>query len=236
MQLTFLSKTVRTIGLITILGAIEGISLVQTAQAQSNEPGVACSAAYFADRDYMYNPSGKEKAAVDRFNGNPARIKRWNDIWAEVNTFSVTLDAPVGYTAKIVNGKPVPISRLLAKEMYDAAANANRNPNAMRRRVAELNRKYARYATFGQQITLIASPEQVKETSKWVREINAYSASVMTPEQKQREQDSITKTFNGSCPLIQNIERMNTIVLEVGKRPDLDKRLRADKTGATFFK
>lgn len=236
MQLTFLSKAVQAIGLITILGAIEGISLIQTAQAQSKEPGVACSAAYFADRDYMYNPSGKEKAAVDRFNGDPARIKRWNEVWAGVSTFSVTLDAPVGHTAKIVNGKPIVISRKLANEMRDAAANANRNPKATRRRVAELNRKYAKYATFGQQITLIASPVQVQETSKWIREINAYSASVMTPEQKRREQDSITKTFNGSCPPIQNIERMNTIVLEVGKRPDLDKRLREDKTGATFFK
>lgn len=236
MQRTFLSKTVRTIGLITILGAIEGTSLIRTAQAQSIEPGVACSAAYFADPDYMYNPQGKEKAAVDRFNANPARIQRWNDIWAKSNTFSVTLDAPVGYVAKKVNGKPVAISRQLAKEMYDAAANANRNPTATRRRVAELNRKYAKYATFGQQITLLASPAQVKETSKWAREINAYRAAVMTPQQKQEERDSITKTFNGSCPPIQNADRMNSIVRTVGERPDLDRRLREDKTGATFFK
>ncbi len=236
MKLTFSSKSVRTIGLITILSAIQGMSLVQTAQAQSKEPTTACSAAYFADPDYMYNPSGKAKEAVDKFNANPARIKQWNDIWAKSNTFSVTLDAPVGYTPKIVNGKPIAISSKLANEMYAAASNANRNPKATRQRVADLNKKYAQYATFGQQITLMASPEQMKEASNWLREIYAYTASVMTPQQKQAEQDLVTKTFNGSCPLIQNTNRMTSIVKTVGQRPDLDKRLREDKTGATFFK
>lgn len=218
MQLTFLSKTIRTIGLITILTAIEGISLVQTAQAQSKEPGVACSAAYFADPDYMYNPQGKEKETVDRFGANPARMKRQQNIWARSSTFSVALDAPVGYVAKKVNGKPVAISAKLAKEMYDAAFNANRDPKATRRRVAELNKKYAEYATFGQQINLMFSPAQIRENTKMTREFSAYTASVMTPEQKQAERDGIRASAKqmGMCPL-SNPARMTYVTLEVGQ-------------------
>ena len=83
MQFTSLSKSVRSIGLIGMFSAIAGMSMRQIAQAQSNKP-VTCSAAYFDNPDYMYNPSGQEKEAVDRFNADPARIKRLNDITIEV--------------------------------------------------------------------------------------------------------------------------------------------------------
>jgi hypothetical protein len=239
MKLTFLSKSVRTIGLIGMIATIEGMAVVQTAQAQPTETGVACSAAYFANPDYMYNlPPGKAQEAVAKFSADPARIKRYNDIQSKGTTFSVALDAPVGYVAKTANGKPIAIPPKLAKEMYDAAFNANRNPKTTRRRVAELNKKYAKYAIFGQQINLIFSPEQQREFSKLVREGNVYIASVMTPQQRLEEQEYVRQASGGSCPSLenQNPDRMGYITLEVGKRPDLDKRLREDTTGATSFK
>jgi hypothetical protein len=242
MKLTSLLKPVRTICLITILAAIEGMSLVQTAQAQSppaGKPGSVCSDAYFKNPDYMYTPvTEKQRKAVSEFGENPARMKRMESIWAKSSTFSVALDAPVGYVAKVVNGKPVAIPSKLAKEMYDAAFNANRDPKATRRRVVELNQKYANYATFGQQLNLIFSPEQIRENTKMIREFSAYTASVMTPEQRQKERDGMRASAKqmGMCPALANPDQMSYVVIQVGARPELDKRLREDKTGATFFK
>jgi hypothetical protein len=246
MKLTALSKTIRTIALITILSAIQGTSIVQTAQAQAipaGKPGSVCTDAYFANPDYMYTfppemQSKQQKAALEKLDGTPARFKRQKDIWARSSTFSVALDAPVGYVAKKVSGKPVAISAKLAEEMRDAAANANRDPKATRRRVAELNKKYGAYATFGQQINLIFSPEQIRENTKMIRESTAFIVSVMTPAQKQAERDMVKASAKqmGMCPALSNPAQMTYVTLEVGQRPELDKRLREDKTGATFFK
>ncbi len=254
MKPTFLSKTIRTIlgtrgyaiGLITILSTIQGTTILQTVQAQAipaGKPGSVCTDAYFAHPDYMYTfppemQNKQQKAALEKLDGTSARIKRQKGIWARSSTFSVALDAPVGYVAKKVNGKPVAIPAKLAKEMYDAAFNANRDPKATRRRVAELNKKYAAYATFGQQINLIFSPEQIRENTKMIRESSAFIAAVMTPGQKQAERDNVKASAKqmGMCPALSNPAQMTYVTLVVGQRPELDRRLRADKTGATFFK
>ncbi len=251
---TFLSKTIGSIlgmkgyaiGLISILSTIQGTTIVQTAQAQAipaGKPGSVCTDAYFANPDYMYTlPPGKlqkqQEAALGKLDGTPARIKRQKDIWAKSSTFSVALDAPVGYVAKKVNGKPVAIPAKIAKDMYWAAFNANRHPKGARTRVAELNQKYAKYAIFGQQINLIFSPEQIRENTKMTRESSAFLAAVMTLEQKQAERDMVKASAKqmGMCPALSNPAQMTYVTLEVGQRPELDKRLREDKTGATFFK
>jgi hypothetical protein len=243
MKRTSFSKSVRAIGLITLLSAIQGISMIPTAQAQAipaGKPGSTCSDAYFANPDFMYStfPPGKQQDTIDKFGADPARVKRMNAIWAKSTTFSVAPDAPVGYIAKKVNGKPIGIPAKLAKELSDAADNARLDPKTARKKVAELNEKYAEYAIFGQQLTLIFSPEQIKENTKMTREYSVYIASVMTPEQKQKERDSIRAGAKqmGMCPALFNPNSMRSAQLEVGRRPDLDKRLREDTTGATFFK
>jgi hypothetical protein len=98
MKLTSLSKSVRTIlgmrgycygkryatanGLIIILSAIQGMSLLQTAQAQSKpQTGSVCTAAYFDNPGYMYQAETKEQQeAIDRFSAEPARLKRTDDM------------------------------------------------------------------------------------------------------------------------------------------------------------
>jgi hypothetical protein len=243
MKRTPLSKTVRTIGLIAILSAIQGMSLAQTAQAQAipaGKPGSVCSDAYFANPDFMYSStlSPEQKAAFEKLANNPARIAKRLGILAKGTTFSVALDAPVGYIAKKANGKTIEIPPKIDKEIYWASFNANRDPNGTRRRVDELNQKYAQYATFGQQLTLILSPEQIKENTKMTREDSAYLAAVLTPQQKKEEQNRIKASAKemGMCPALFNPNSMRSVNIQVGARPDLDKRLREDKTGATFFK
>jgi hypothetical protein len=241
MQLTSLSTIFRVIGFITIFSAIGCTKTVQATKAQpAGKPGSVCSDAYFANPDFMYSvqPSGKQQELLNKFGSDPVRMKRMKDILAKSKTFSVALDAPVGYVVKNVNGKAVEIPPKIAKDIYWAAFNANRHPKGARKRAAELNQKYAQYATFGQQLNLIFSPEQIKENTKMTREASAYLASVLTPQQKQQEQEYIRAgaAQQGMCPALFNPDSMRYVTIQVGERPDLDKRLREDTTGATFFK
>ena len=89
----------------------------------------------------MYNPVTETQwKAVDKFQLDPDRMKKGNDTLATITTFSVALDAPLGYVVNKVNGKPVPLSpkieQAIKREMFRDPSNDNR------RRIAELNRKY----------------------------------------------------------------------------------------------
>jgi len=239
MQLTFLSNAVRTLSLIGMLGAIEGMSLVKTVQAQANPPNPqaksVCSAAYFDNPGYMYNPVTETQwKAVDKFQLDPDRMKKGNDTLATITTFSVALDAPLGYVVNKVNGKPVPLSpkieQAIKREMFRDPSNDNR------RRIAELNRKYGKYATFGQNITLLLSPEQQKESAKGTYEFLAYIASVLTPQERQAERDRVTAAGECSPSSLFKPDIWRSVTVDTGTRPDLDKRLREDTSGNTFFK
>lgn len=134
-----------------------------------------------------------------------------------------------------INGKPVTIPLKIKKaidgEVYGTFSKNNR------RRAAELNRKYGKYATFGQNLNLLLSPEQIKEADKSTYEFLAYIKSLLTPEQQQAERDRLTAS--GDCSpgaLFKPNYMWRSISIDTGKRPDLDKRLREDKTGTTFFK
>jgi hypothetical protein len=233
---TALSKIVRTIGLIATLSTIQGMSIAQTAQAKPNpNAGAVCTAAYFDDPGYMYQPATPQQIdAVHKYELNPDRIKRSERMMAEITTFSAPLDSPMGYVINKVDGKEVSIPPKIKKAIDRAM---NRTPTKdNRRRVAKLNKKYGRYATFGQNINLILSPEQVKEQDKNFYDSFAYVKSLLTPQQQQEQREKITAA--GYCPP-GGLFRPNTHTtrsIDTGKRPDLDKRLREDKTGATFFK
>ena len=161
MKLTSLSKSVRTIVSIGILSAIVGTSMVPAAPAQAKpQTGSTCSAAYFNNPGYMYSPVTKEqRAAVDKFQNDPDRMKKWTSMMAKIQTFSAPLDSPMGYVAKKVNGKPIKIppkiEQAIRKAVYVAPTPNNR------KRVAQLNQEYGQYATFGQNITLLLSPGNV---------------------------------------------------------------------------
>ena len=236
MKLTSLSKTVRSIGLITILSTIQGISLVQTAQAQAKPSSKsACTAAYFDDPGYMYAPSYDRVEGMMKSQQSQERTKRTDKMLAEITTFSAPLDSPLGYVINKVNGKevsvPSNIRRAIDREM-------NRNPSPEnRRRVAELNKKYEKYATFGQNITLIPSSEQdvqvVKDSYAGLADLKA----LLTLQELQAERDRATAAGDCSPSNLYNPPRSErTFTIDTGRRPDLDKRLRADKTGATLFK
>jgi hypothetical protein len=240
MQLTSLSTTVRTIGLIAILSAIQGMSLVKTAQAQADPNAEAvCTAAYFEDPGYMYQAATpQQEEAIDRYSQDPDGIARAERVISEITTFSAPLDSYMGYVINKVNGKEVSIPPAIRRAMDQGINRAPTKEN--RRRVAELNKKYGQYATFGQNIILILSPEQVKEQDKIIYDYLAYIKSLLTPQQQkeQRDRAMAAPISDGYCSP-GAIFRPNTFLtrnIDTGRRPDLDKRLREDKTGTTFFK
>jgi hypothetical protein len=235
MKLASLSKTVRTIGLITILSTIQGISLVQTAQAQA-KPSTksACTAAYFDDPGYMYAPSYDRVEVMMKSQRSQERTKRTEKMMNEITTFSAPLDSPLGYVINNVNGKEVSVPPNIKKAID---RETNRNPSPENRiRVAELNKKYGKYATFGQNIILIPSSEQdvqiVKDSYAGIADLKA----LLTPQELKAERDRATAE---GCPpgnLYNPPRSQRTFTIDTGRRPDLDKRLREDKTGATVFK
>jgi hypothetical protein len=235
MKLISLSKTVRTICLITILSTIQGISLVQTAQAQT-KPSTksACTAAYFDDPGYMYSPSYDRVEVMMKSQRSQERTKRTEKMMNEITTFSAPLDSPLGYVINNVNGKEVSVPPNI-KKAIDREMNRNPSPEN-RRRVAELNKKYGQYATFGQNIILIPSSEQdvqfVKDSYAGIADLKA----LLTPQELRAERDRATAE---GCPpgnLYNPPRSQRTFTIDTGRRPDLDKRLREDKTGATVFK
>jgi hypothetical protein len=240
MKLPHLSKAIHMIGLITILSAIQGMSLVRTAQAQADpNAGAVCTAAYFDDPGYMYQAATpQQQEAIDRYSQISGQFQREERMMAEITTFSAPLDSPMGYVINKVNGKEVSIPPKIKKAIDRGVNRAPTKDN--RRRVAELNKKYGQYATFGQNINLILSPEQVKEQDKDIYGFLAYIKSLLTPQEQkeQRDRAMAAPISDGHCSP-GAIFRPNTHLtrsIDTGKRPDLDKRLREDKTGATLFK
>ncbi|MGC1395929.1 MAG: hypothetical protein WA828_16855 [Coleofasciculaceae cyanobacterium] len=236
MKLTSLFKTVCTIGLVTVLSAIEGMSTVQTAQSQvPKTSSFTCSDAYFEDPSYMYSPVTQEqRAAVAKFAQNPARVEPALRMMEEITTFSVPLDSPLGYAVKKVNGQEVAIPPQIRKEI-DQAVYREASPEN-RRLVAQLNQKYGQYATFGQNITLLLSPEQVSDRVKEGYELNAYIKSLLTPQQMQEQREALKASGPCSSFFVFKPELFREFSIDVGVRPDLDKRLREDTSGTTFFK
>ncbi len=58
----------------------------------------------------------------------------------------------------------------------------------------------------------------------------------MTPQERQAERDRVTADVGCSAGSLFRPDMYQTLTIDTGTRPDLDKRLRADKTGTTLFK
>jgi len=154
---------------------------------------------------------------------------------AEITTFSAPLDSPLGYVVNKVNGREVTIPPRIAQEIHQEVY-GRENSQDNRRRVAELNQRYGQYATFGQNITLILSPEQIREASQDTYEFLAYIKSVLTPQQQQEERDGLTAQGLCSPSSLFRPDVWRTVTVDTGTRSDLDRRLREDTSGATLFK
>ena len=240
MKFTSFSKTLHIIGLTTIMTVLVGTHVQQTAQAQlasTQEAYMPCSEAYFSDPDFMpgsgdFLENLKQRGQLEQY--EQALQQKWDEIDAinaAINVFAVDLNAPIGYVAKKVNGVAVEIPPEVEKSIQEDMA----YPYS-REKVKALNEKYSQYATLGQQISLVYSPAQTLRAQEIYREANAITASYQTPEEKQADRDLASSQEHCSVNYGFADMGLTTITIEVGKRPDLDARLREDTTGATFFR
>jgi hypothetical protein len=233
MKFASYSKTLRTVSLTALMTAVVGASVQQTAQAgfgPSGEYYMACSATYFADPDYMYDDPQSNIVPSQRVEFDQAAQDTIN---AAVTTFAVELDAPIGYAVKKINGVAVEVPPEIKQAMEEGIADYPYS----REKVRILNEKYGQYATFGQQMTLIYSAEQIRQLNEIGREYNARLKALLTLEEIQAEQELVSSL--GACGVAGGFADMGiyaTQVIEVGARPDLDARLREDTTGAIFFR
>jgi hypothetical protein len=148
-----------------------------------------------------------------------------------VTTFMVERIAPIGYVANKVNGVAVEIPAEIEQAMQQGMA----YPYS-REKVKVLNEKYGEYATFGQQISLVYSTDQLRRIDALNEARNARIASALTPEQRQAQEEMSREL--GMCAAFDGYTEMGllTKTIEVGVRPDLDARLREDTTGAVYFR
>ena len=237
------SRLLRIIGLTSMVtvGAIAYVQQIAKAQLVTTvEAYMPCSEAYYSDPDFSYGTreSGnflENLKQRGQFESYEQAIKPVLDemeaLNNEITMFAVDLDAPIGYVANKVEGADVEIPADVEKSMQEDMA----YPYS-REKVKTLNEKYGQYATFGQQITLVYSTAQTLRRQELDREIAAIGASYLTPEEKQEHKDLYSS--QGTCHLNYGFADMGIgrITVEVGRRPDLDARLREDTTGATFFR
>jgi hypothetical protein len=234
MKFTAFSKTMSKIGSTAVLTTLVGTTLQPTAQAVfsvSGQYNMPCSDVFFNHPNYMYTDPQSNITPTPRLSFDSAP---YDAIDAAVTTFAVDLDAPIGYTPNKVNGVAVEIPPEIEREMQ-----VGMSYPYSREKVRMLNEQYGQYATFGQQITLIYSSEQVQQMDALLKNENARLAALLTPEERRAEQE--VWRSSGACPVgnIVGFAGMGifaTKVIEVGVRPDLDARLREDTTGATFFR
>ncbi|MGI8932786.1 MAG: hypothetical protein ACR2FS_01805 [Phormidesmis sp.] len=256
MRPTFLLKATSAVGLIVLLCTTLSTGVQRTAKAQTAESvqaGAACLDAYFENPNYSYfyptdwsfddpgwanilpaDLSEEQRRAIVQ--ASAVALSNREAVTAEVNTFSVELDAPFVYIANEVNDVAVEIP-LEIKEAMDEAVNYQDGVDR-REQVKMLNGKYGQYATFGQQITLVFSPEQAKRVADGFREYNAKVKNILTEEQKQATRDLEGSELVGAgvaCEPIYGFDDDGTIVVETGQRPELDQRLREDTSNSTFF-
>jgi hypothetical protein len=232
----FSSKTFRAVSLSTILTVIVGANVQQAAQAfglpfgSTEQTFMPCSAAFFSDPDFMYDIQATGMSVED-IEGTQAYLDELAAIDAEVTTFMVERIAPIGYVANKVDGVAVEIPAEIEQAMQQGMA----YPYS-REKVKVLNEKYGEYATFGQQISLVYSTDQLQRIDALQKAQNARIAALLTPEQK-REQEEVSIS-SGTCSALVGFIEMGllTKTIEVGVRPDLDARLREDTTGAVYFR
>ncbi|MEA5598252.1 hypothetical protein [Rivularia sp. UHCC 0363] len=65
--------------------------------------------------------------------------------------------------------------------------------------------------------------------------MNAYIKSILTPQQMQEQRDALKASSPCSSFFVFNPELFRELSIDVGVRPDLDKRLREDTNGTTNF-
>ncbi|RUT10323.1 hypothetical protein DSM106972_008180 [Dulcicalothrix desertica PCC 7102] len=206
MKLTFLSKTVRTLGLMTLLSVMVGTSVQQSVQAQTQstadflEQSKACDRAmkedgeemdggYFFDDFKGLNLTDQQKKAYEVLDAQ-AEAKR-----AEIYKGSISVADPAAILSFSSSpGVSVPPD-------VQAAIQEALNSNPKMDQEAALNQKFGKYGRFiGSYITYF-TPEQETQLSQIGKDFYSQVQDLMTPEQQPQYSKNLAARLriNAAC-------------------------------------
>ena len=188
MKLTSLSKSVRSIGLMTLLSATIGTTLQQPVQAQEAPPNFSVLA---KDKNGVCSPlpqgvfyqefggitfSPEQKAAYRKFDAE-AR-KRYKPIIDNPKKV-IDPDGPVG-----IEFRPG-IGDKKAFEIVDALDVLIRRKLSTAQQVEALTKSYGQYAIFSPPEGISYSPKQISEGKRITRNWEAQTMAILTPKQQK---------------------------------------------------
>lgn len=214
MKLTFLSKTLSTIGLIAMLTTAANTNVQQTAQAQMNLnipadiDDEACLASGF-NSFYL----------LQEISFSPAQLEEIYRISSEA---SDTYDRLIESYPKVEDPNSGPQFDVrpgveLTSEMYDAMyatlAEISAKTDSVTEQIDMLNEQFSQYGEFGIGTTLTLTPEQKAELKETVEAFKAQYIAVMTPEQQQQYQKNLEteSRINEVCGITKEPSVIETI-------------------------
>jgi hypothetical protein len=199
MKLTSLSKSVRTIGLMAILSVLVATTLQQPIQAQSKALTKAATAC-------VPLPAGGFFFELKGIEFSPKQQAQYKKILAEMNVRSEALSKRLrrvmskGY---LVTEYPGTIDDRIRKEIEAAASDATAADGIVnRKKVKELNKKYAQYAKFYIEPKIVFTQAQITERNKINSELEEQTLSILTPEQQ--------KVFRANLVIKRGLEACDT--------------------------
>jgi hypothetical protein len=215
MKMTFLSKTLGTIGLIAVLTTTANTNVQQTAQAQMNInvpadiDDEACIASGVNSFYLLQNIDLSYEQMEEVFRLTTLKYKTYERLIASYPS------------VPDVSGSSAFVYRPGAGEMspdvstaFDAALVGFRpTADSVKEDVAAINEQFGQYGEFGVYQIVTMTPERRAELKALEDDFSARYISVMTPEQQQQYQENLTtkNRINEVCGMVK-YDRSNDVI------------------------
>lgn len=205
MKPAFLSKTVSTLGLITLLTTAVGTGVQSTAQAQvdisvpADIDDEACLASGFNSFYLLQNIDFSPEQLEKIFELSSLQSDAYEQLIASYPTVD---DLSGGYA--FVSRPGAEITPEVSRAMNAAAMEVTQG-EVMREQIAALNEQFGQYGEFVIGKKVILTPERRAEMRQLRADFDAQHISVMTPQQQQQYQENLaTKSrIKEACGIVE---------------------------------
>lgn len=205
MKPAFLSKTVSTLGLITLLTTAVGTGVQSTAQAQvdisvpADIDDEACLASGFNSFYLLQNIDFSPEQLEKIFELSSLQSDAYEQLIASYPTVD---DLSGGYA--FVSRPGAEITPEVSRAMNAAAMEVTQG-EVMREQIAALNEQFGQYGEFVIGKKVILTPERRAEMRQLRADFDAQYISVMTPQQQQQYQENLaTKSrIKEACGIVE---------------------------------
>jgi hypothetical protein len=196
MKLTFLSKTLGTIGLIAVLSTIVGTSVQKTAEAQTeaqteeqavvDQPEKFCNQTFPQDHPYFYTEGVDFSAEqMEAFNVITAAFDEKAAIIRNSAQEVIDPDAPVYFVP--LEGLNLTLEEMTELMEVTGTVALSATPD----QVDALNEQFGQYGEFGASPTLVTTPEQDRQIEANDQESIVQILAILTPEQQAKFRENL---------------------------------------------